>query len=88
MHAVADPLITKLSGYLAPADGARHSAPTEVANLLEQICALLRGVSPTSNTSSDLPQMQDAPHPCVQMLQELWQASERCHRSCGSEAKG
>ena len=53
------------------ADGGSGGA-AEVANVLEELCALLRGVSPSSTGGADCPQLQDAPHPCVQLLQELW----------------
>ena len=43
-----------------------------MANLLEELCALLRGVSPSSSPGTDAPQLQDALHPCVQMLLDLW----------------
>lgn len=34
-------------------------------------CALLRGVSPSAPSAADA-DLQDAAHPCVQMLQQLW----------------
>lgn len=69
MQAVAQPRVLRLRAVLA--DGGSGGA-AEVANVLEELCALLRGVSPSSTGGADCPQLQDAPHPCVQLLQELW----------------
>jgi len=68
MMAISEPLLTRMQSVLEQGSGA-----TEVANMLEQLCALLRSVSPTAAVGTDIPGMQDAPHPSIQMLGQLWE---------------
>ena len=53
MQAIVQPRVTRLREVLGQSGGA-----PEVANLLEELCALLRGVSPTSSPGTDAPQLQ------------------------------
>jgi len=68
MQAIAHPLLTKLQQLLHTGSGVG-----EVAQLLDQICSLLREVSPVTGADADTPALQDAPHPSVQMLQQIWE---------------
>lgn len=61
MQAVAQPILEKLQGGLA--SGASGG---DVSNCLDLLCGLLRDVKPNQQVNSDLPLLQDAPHPSVQ----------------------
>ena len=50
------------------ADGGSGGA-AEVASVLEELARSSAGNSPSSIGGADCPQLQDAPHPCVQLLQ-------------------
>mmetsp|Transcript_46187 Transcript_46187/g.76370 ORF Transcript_46187/g.76370 Transcript_46187/m.76370 type:complete len:952 (-) Transcript_46187:199-3054(-) len=82
MTAIAEPLIIKMQAALE--NGANA---TEVANSLEQLCALLRGVSPSQTAATDNPEMQDALHPCIQMLTQLWQLLETVFARHGTDSR-
>ena len=82
MQAIAQPRVTRLRAVLggeAPVGGG--SPAKEVADLLEELCALLRDVKPKA---SDVAQeaseaalggaaLQDMLHPSVTMLNDLWE---------------
>ena len=69
MQAIAAPLVTRLTASLQ----SESSSATDVAILLEQYCALLRGVSPTANQWCDADLTALGGHPCVLMLQSSWE---------------
>ena len=82
MQAIAQPRVTRLRAVLggeAPAGGG--SAAKEVADLLEELCALLRDVKPkATDVAAEASEpalggaaLQDMPHPSVQMLNDLWE---------------
>ena len=81
MQAIVQPRVARLRELLSQGGGA-----AEVANLLEELCALLRGVSPSS-PGTDAPQLQDAPHPCVQLLLELWDDLNGVFAQHGSDTR-
>jgi len=70
MEAIAQPLVARLSATLQSPES---SNPNEVAACLEQLCALLRSVTPPSAGAAQDPQLAaNGGHPCVQMLDKLW----------------
>jgi len=70
MEAIAQPLVARLSATLQSPES---SNPKEVADCLEQLCALLRSVTPPSAGAAQDPQLAaNGGHPCVQMLDKLW----------------
>jgi len=64
MQAIARPLLERLEAILT----AGTSAVGEVSPLLDQLCSLLREVSPADG-GADNPALQDIDHPSVTMLQ-------------------
>jgi len=82
MHTIAEPLLAQLHAALEA--GGRAS---DVANVLEQLCALLKEVRPSSTAGTENPQLQDAPHPSVQMLTELWQVLESVFARHGNDSR-
>lgn len=70
MSAIAQPLLDRLSALLQQPSPA---PATDVATLLEQICALLRGVQPGMKATMSEEQIVAAGgHPSVQMLLKIW----------------
>lgn len=82
MQAIAAPLVEALQQNLASASGTAG----EVALLLEQLCALLRGVSPRDSAGTDTPGLQDSRHPSLELLQQLWSTLESVFVRHGSSA--
>lgn len=80
MQAIARPLADKLTFVL---QGTPCSV-TEVAAVLEQICALLRGVAP-SHIPSDT-RSPGAAHPSVELLQQLWEVLDAVFQQYGSSS--
>jgi len=66
MQAIAQPLVEKLTASLQSA----ASSAAEVAVVLEQLCALLRGVSPSHITDAELQAVGG--HPSVLLLESVW----------------
>ena len=83
MQAIAHPLLTRLREILQSG----NSVVSEVAQLLDQICSLLREVSPTETASADTPALQDALHPSVQMLQSIWDVLDAVFVRHGSSSQ-
>ena len=71
MKAIAQPLVERLSAAL----NGQTSTPNEVAVALEQLCALLRGVSPAQTRLgwAEAEVQKLGGHPSVLLLQSLWE---------------
>jgi len=83
MQSIAHPLLARLR------DGLQNgtSSVSEVSQLLDQICSLLREVSPSEAPNSDTPALQDALHPSVQMLQSIWDVLDAVFARHGSSSQ-
>merc|ERR1719162_1424041 len=83
MQAIVQPRVARLREVLAQGGGA-----PEVANLLEELCALLRGVSPSSSPGTDAPQLQDAQHGSdTRCMERLCRCYKHTARNCGEGFK-
>lgn len=91
MQAIAQPLVERLQAALGGVAGGGGGSGSEVQCLLEQICALLGRVSPAAAPSADEvardPVLQDAHHPSVQLLEQLWGVLEAVFARHGSDSK-
>jgi len=81
MQAIAQPLLDRMTAML---QGPSSSA-NDIAIALEQICALLRGVTPSRN-ASDAQIAASGGHPSVQMLQVIWEVLDAVFRRHGTSS--
>jgi len=90
MQAIAQPLVVRLQAALE-GTSATGGGGAEVSALLEQICALLGKVAPGAAPSADEiardPNLQDARHPAVQLLEQLWGVLDSVFARHGADSK-
>lgn len=81
MSAIAQPLLERMKAMLQ----GQSSSAAEIAVALEQICALLRGVTPSRN-ASDEQIAASGGHPSVQMLQQIWDVLDAVFQRHGTSS--